>query len=414
MATPYTYAGYDMTKSMRLANLWTGTTAKAFWSNPVFGLTANPLPATLAAWGEVTERTFNRLAVKPDWGIKSVVTGGRDYLVSVETVVEKPFGRLLEFRVKRPTIKGRPKILLVAPMSGHYATLLRNTVTSLLPNADVFITEWRNAKNVPVSAGKFDIEDFTMHLVDFFRELGPDVHVISVCQPVPLTLAAVAWLAENEPKSQPATMTLIGGPVDPDANATEVTDFGNRVTMGQLENSVIQTVGANFPGIGRQVYPGSVQLTSFIAMNWEMHTSAFLNQIMRVARGEAGDRDRHNNFYDEYLAVMDMPAEFYLSTVNRIFKTREIARNAFEIDGKKVDLEKITSVPMKIVEGGRDDISAPGQCAAALEILTGLPDEMKAHHLEPDAGHYGIFSGKAWHQNIRPVVMDFIARHSAK
>ncbi len=414
MATPYTYVAYDATESMRLASLWAGTTAKAFWSNPVFGLAPNPLPASFAAWGEVTERTFNRLAIKPDWGINSVVTGGKDYLVTVEKVLEKPFGRLLEFRVKRPDVKDRPKVLLIAPMSGHYATLLRNTVTSLLPNCDVFITEWRNARNVPVSAGKFDIEDFTMHLVDFFRFLGPDTNVIAVCQPVPLTLAAVAWLAENEPESQPATMTLIGGPVDPDANATEVTDFGNRVTMGQLENSVIQTVGANFPGIGRKVYPGSVQLASFMAMNWDKHTAAFVNQIVRVARGEAGDRDRHNTFYDEYLAVMDMPAEFYLSTVHRIFKNREIARNEFVVGGRKVDFAKITSVPMKIVEGGRDDISAPGQCAAALDLLSGLPDHMKAHHLEPEAGHYGIFSGKAWHRNIRPVVMDFIARHREK
>ena len=411
MATPYTYTAYDMTETIRLNSQWMGATAKTFWSNPIFGLTANPLPATFAAWGEVSERAFNRLAVKPDWGIDSVVSAGKDYLVNVNTILDRPFGQLLEFRVRRPDAD-RPKVLLIAPMSGHYATLLRNTVNSLLPNCDVMITEWRNARNVPVSQGKFDIEDFTMHLVDFFREAGPNTNVIAVCQPVPLTLAAVAWLSEHEPQSLPASMTLIGGPVDPDANPTEVTDFGNRVTMGQLENSVIQTVGANFPGIGRQVYPGSVQLASFMAMNLEKHAKAFTDQIFKVARGEAGDRDRHNKFYDEYLAVMDMPAEFYLSTVERIFKTREIARNRFTIKGKPVDLGKITNVPTKIVEGGNDDISAPGQCAAALKLLTGLPDSMKAHHLEPEAGHYGIFSGRAWHQNIRPVVMEFIARHS--
>lgn len=413
MATPYTYSAYDMTETLRLNSLWLGATAKAFWSNPVFGLSPNPLPATFAAWGEVSERAFNRLAVKPDWGIDSVVSDGQDYLVSVNTVLEKSFGRLLEFKVNRPDVN-RPKVLLIAPMSGHYATLLRNTVVSLLPDCDVFITEWRNARNVPVSAGKFDIEDFTMHLVDFFREVGSKTHVIAVCQPVPLTLAAVAWLAEHEPKSQPASMTLIGGPVDPDANPTEVTDFGNRVTMGQLENSVIQTVGANFQGIGREVYPGSVQLASFMAMNLEKHSKAFADQIVKVAHGEAGDRDRHNKFYDEYLAVMDMPAEFYLSTVDRIFKTREIATNNFTIDGKPVDLTKIKDVPMKIVEGGRDDISAPGQCAAALDILTGLPSSKKAHHVEPEAGHYGIFSGRAWHENIRPVVLEFIEKHSGK
>jgi len=413
MATPYTYSAYDMTETLRLNSAWLGATAKTFWGNPMFGLSANPLPATFAAWGEVSERAFNRLAVKPDWGIDSVVCDGQDHLVFVNTVMEKPFGRLLEFKVNRPKAK-RPKVLLIAPMSGHYATLLRNTVVSLLPDCDVLITEWRNAKNVPVSAGKFDIEDFTMHLVDFFKEVGPETNVIAVCQPVPLTLAAIAWLAENDPKAQPASMTLIGGPVDPDANPTEVTDFGNRVTMGQLENSVIQTVGANHPGIGREVYPGSVQLASFMAMNLDKHTKAFVDQIGKTAHGEAGDLDRHNKFYDEYLAVMDMPAEFYLSTVNRIFKTREIATNNFTIDGKPVDLTKIKSVPMKIVEGGRDDISAPGQCAAALDILTGLPASKKAHHMEPDAGHYGIFSGRAWHENIRPVVLEFIKKHTAK
>ncbi|MCO5134432.1 MAG: polyhydroxyalkanoate depolymerase [Phyllobacteriaceae bacterium] len=411
MANPYTYTGYDATESARLASLWVAATAKTFWKSPAFGLSPNPLPAAFAAWGEVSERAIQRLTVKPDWGITSVVSGGRDCLVSVETVRKLPFGRLLEFKVKRPA-KSRPKVMLIAPMSGHYATLLRNTVISLLPDCDVLITEWRNARNVPVSQGKFDVEDFTKHLVDFFKVSGPQTHVIAVCQPVPLTLAAVGWLAEHEPAAQPASMTLIGGPVDPDANRTEVTDFGSRVTMGQLEHSVIQTVGVNYPGVGRKVYPGSMQLFSFMAMNWDKHAKAFANQIIRTVRGEAGDLDRHNTFYDEYLAVMDMPAEFYLSTVERVFKGREIARNDFAIDGKKVDMRKITSVPTKIVEGGRDDISAPGQCAAALKVLSGLPDEMKAHHLEPDAGHYGIFSGKAWHENIRPVVLEFIGKHS--
>ncbi|MCB1386820.1 MAG: polyhydroxyalkanoate depolymerase, partial [Nitratireductor sp.] len=394
MANPYTYTAYDATESTRLASLWVAATAKALWKQPVFGLSANPLPATFAAWGEVSERAIQRLTVKPDWGITSVVSGGRDCLVSIEPVKTLSFGRLLHFNVKRPQ-KDRPKVMLIAPMSGHYATLLRNTVVSLLPDCDVYITEWRNARNVPVSAGKFDVEDFTKHLIEFFRHTGSDTHVIAVCQPVPLTLAAIAWLAEHEPASQPRTMTLIGGPVDPDANRTEVTDFGRRVTMGQLEHSVIQTVGVNYPGVGRKVYPGSVQLLSFMAMNWDKHAKAFTEQIFRTVRGEAGDLDRHNSFYDEYLAVMDMPAEFYLSTVERVFKSRELARNAFTIDGKPVDLTKITSVPTKIVEGGRDDISAPGQCAAALKVLSGLPEDMKVHHLEPDAGHYGIFSGRA-------------------
>ena len=244
------------------------------------------------------------------------------------------------------------------------------------------------------------------------RHMGPDIHVIAVCQPAPLTLAATAYLAELDPDSQPRSLTLIGGPVDPDANQTDVTDFGRRVTMGQLEETMIQRVGFKYEGVGRMVYPGLLQLSSFMSMNAETHSKAFMDQIGRVARGEASDHDRHNKFYDEYLAVMDMPAEFYLSTVERIFKGLEIAKNEFVVAGHKVDMGKITNVAVKTVEGGKDDISAPGQCIAALDLCTGLPDSMKASHLEPDAGHYGIFAGRSWRNNIRPLVLDFIDANS--
>ncbi|MBZ0129230.1 MAG: polyhydroxyalkanoate depolymerase [Rhodobacteraceae bacterium] len=406
------FATYDLFESYRLGSEWMGATAKAYWSNPVFGLSHSPLPATFAAWGEVTERAFSRMVTKPDWGIDSVVTAGREYVVKVETVLTRPFGDLIQFRVDRPNPPNR-RVLLIAPMSGHYATLLRNTVRSLLPNCDVFITDWHNARDIPVSEGKFDIEDFTIYLADFMKEMGRDTHVIAVCQPAPLALAAVAYLAETDPESQPRTMTLIGGPIDPDAAATEVTDFGRRVTMGHLERTVIQRVGVKHKGFGRLVYPGAVQLSSFISMNLGSHAEAFSNQIGRVAREEAADHDRHNTFYDEYLAVMDMTGEFYLSTVERIFKGREIANNEFVIKGHKVDISKITRTAVKTVEGMDDDITAPGQCIAALDLLTGLPDSMKASHVEPGAGHYGIFSGKAWRKNIRPIVINFIDANAA-
>jgi poly(3-hydroxybutyrate) depolymerase len=286
--------------------------------------------------------------------------------------------------------------------------LLRSTVISLLPDCELYTTDWHNARDIPVSAGKFDIEDYTLYLVDYLRHLGPDTHVIAVCQPAPLTLAATAYLAEEDPAAQPRSLTLIGGPIDPDANATDVTDFGHRATMGQLEQSMIQRVGFKFPGVGRKVYPGLLQLASFMSMNGEKHSKAFTDQIQRVAKGEASDHDKHNNFYDEYLAVMDMTAEFYLSTVERIFKNGEIAKNDFTVAGKKVDISKITTVAVKTVEGADDDISAPGQCIAALDLCSGLPDAMKASHVEPGAGHYGIFAGKAWRNNIRPLVLDFI------
>ncbi|MEO8243442.1 MAG: polyhydroxyalkanoate depolymerase [bacterium] len=405
-------ATYDLMESIRNTNEWMGATARAMASYPAFSMSMNPMLQITAAWGEVAERSFGRMVTKPDWGIRSIVgPKGQDHLVDIETVVKKPFGDLIHFSVRRRSPLPR-KVLLVAPMSGHYATLLRSTVNSLLPDAEVYITDWHNARDIPVSAGKFDIEDYTLYLVEFMKALGPDIHVIAVCQPAPLTLAATAYLAAEDPKAQPRTLTLIGGPVDPDAATTDVTDFGRRITMGQLEQIAIQRVGFKYKGAGRLVYPGLMQLQSFMSMNAERHSKAFTEQIMRVANGEASDHDAHNRFYDEYLAVMDMTAEFYLSTVERIFKNREIAQNEFMVAGRHVDIGAITQVAVMTVEGAEDDISAPGQCVAALAMLTGLDDSKKSQHLEPGAGHYGIFAGKSWRMNIRPLVLGFIDSHS--
>ncbi len=405
---------YDFMETLRNTNQWLGASAKTMGAYPAFAAIPNPALNWMAAWGEVTERAFERMVAKPGWGIKSMTCeDGKDHVVQKTVVLERPFGDLLHFEVLGR--KPRPrKVLLVAPMSGHYATLLRSTVVSLLPDCEVYVTDWHNARDIPVSAGKFDVEDYTLYLVDFMRHLGPDTHVIAVCQPAPLTLAATAYLAEEEPKAQPATLTLIGGPIDPNAAPTEVTDFGHSVTMGLLEETMIQRVGFKYKGVGRLVYPGLLQLSSFMSMNADKHGKAFMDQIARVARGEAEDTDKHNTFYDEYLAVMDMPAEFYLSTVERVFKNAEIASNSFTVGGKPVDIGKITNVAVKTVEGAADDISAPGQCVAALDLLTGLPDEMKASHVEPEAGHYGIFAGKSWRNNIRPLVLDFIDSNSPK
>ena len=403
---------YDMMETMRNTNAWMGSTARAMASYPAFALSMNPMLQMTAAWGEVAERSFARMVVKPDWGIRSIVgPDGTDHLIDETVVVEKPFGNLLHFFVRRRAPMAR-KVLLVAPMSGHYATLLRSTVGSLLPDCDVYVTDWHNARDIPVSAGKFDVEDYTLYLAEFMRFMGPDTHVIAVCQPVPLALAATAYLAAEDPSAQPRSLTLIGGPVDPDAAATDVTDFGRRVTMGQLEQTAIQRVGFKHKGAGRMVYPGLLQLQSFMSMNAERHSKAFSEQILKVARGEASDHDAHNRFYDEYLAVMDMTAEFYLSTVERIFKKREIADNKFVVAGKHVDIGAITDVAVITVEGANDDISAPGQCVAALDLLTGLPEAKKAQHLEPGAGHYGIFAGKSWRLNIRPLVLNFIDANS--
>ena len=343
-------ATYDLMETMRNTNEWLGASARAMASYPVWGLVPHPIFKTMSAWGRVTERSFARMVIKPAWDIRTVVgEDGRDHLVEESVEIARPFGDLLHFKVQNRAEKTR-RILLCAPMSGHYSTLLRSTVASLLPDAEVWITDWHNARDIPVSEGKFDIEDYTQYIVDFMKHLGPDTHVVAVCQPVPLALAATALLAEQDPEAQPLTLTLIGGPVDPDAAPTEVTDFGRRVTMGQLEHLAIQRVGFKSAGVGRLVYPGLFQLAGFISMNM--------------------------------------------------------------VNGHKVDIGAITDVAVKIVEGSKDDISAPGQCLAALDLLTGLPDEMKAQHLEDGAGHYGIFAGRSWRENIRPLVFDFMDHHT--
>ena len=398
---------YDYFENIRQYNKWVASTTRTFWENPIFGLFPNPIPSTLAAWGKVTEHSLSRITSKPDWGIDSVISEGVEHLVALETIKELPFCNLIKFKSTR-TKKINRKVLIIAPMSGHYATLTRNTVISLLPNCDVYVTDWKNARDVPFSEGKFDIEDFTNYLVDFYRDLSPDLNIMAVCQPAPLALAASAITSDKAPKYNPKSLTLIGGPIDPDANPTDVTDFGHRTSMEALETTVTMPVGLNYKGVGREVYPGAIQLASFMAMNQETHGQAFANQIENEIAGRASEHDRHNKFYDEYLAVMDMTAEFYLSTVDRIFKKREIAQNKFCVKGIFVDLEKITSIPTFIIEGANDDISAPGQCLAALNILSKLPNNMKFSHLQNGAGHYGIFSGKAWRTKIRPLFLDFI------
>ena len=391
----------------RAAGQHFGALTRSFWSNPAFNLIPNAGPALLAAYGELVERSCSRMIAKPEWGIRSVRSNSVEHSVSSDLVVSKPFCDLVAFRAEGRAPLAR-RVLLVAPLSGHHPTLLRKTVAAMLPECDVFVTEWKNARDVPVAEGKFDIEDFTKYVTDFIRVLGRDTHVIAVCQPAPLALAAIADLARTEPEAQPLSLTLIGGPVIPDAAPTEVTEFGNRVTQGQIEHFLIQRVGAGHAGEGRMVFPGSIQLASFILMNAELHLSSYARQMGRISKGLACNDDRHNRFYDEYLAVMDLPAEFYSSTVWRLFKDGEIAQNGFSIENRPIDLGLISATAVMTVEGGRDDISAPGQSSAVLPMLTGVPDSMKASHVEPDAGHYGIFSGKAWRNRILPVILDFL------
>ncbi|MDC1035828.1 polyhydroxyalkanoate depolymerase [Alphaproteobacteria bacterium] len=397
---------YDLFEINKNYYQWFASTTKTFWTNPIFGLLPSPIPSAFAAWGRVTEHSLSRISVKPDWNISSYISGDSEYHVNEKIILNFPFCNLIKFESTNPKPE-KQKVLIIAPMSGHYATLVRKTVISLLPDCEVYVTDWKNARDIPFSKGKFDIEDFTKYLIEFFKELSPKLHILAVCQPAPLALAATAFLAK-EKKYLPSSLTLIGGPIDPNANPTSVTDFGNKIQMDKLKNLMTMSVGVNYKGVGRMVYPGIIQIMSFLSMNLTSHQKAFNEQIINEINGEASEFDRHNTFYDEYLAVMDMTAEFYLSTVDRIFKKREIAQNQFTLDGHILDLNNIKNVPTFVIEGKNDDISAPGQCLAALHILKNLPEKLKFNYLHHNAGHYGIFSGKAWRKDIRPQFIDFI------
>lgn len=397
---------YDLFEINKNYYQWFASTTKTFWTNPIFGLLPSPIPSAFAAWGRVTEHSLSRISVKPDWNISSYISGDSEYHVNEKIILNFPFCNLIKFESTNPKPE-KQKVLIIAPMSGHYATLVRKTVISLLPDCEVYVTDWKNARDIPFSKGKFDIEDFTKYLIEFFKELSPKLHILAVCQPAPLALAATAFLAK-EKKYLPSSLTLIGGPIDPNANPTSVTDFGNKIQMDKLKNLMTMSVGVNYKGVGRMVYPGIIQIMSFLSMNLTSHQKAFNEQIIKEINGEASEFDKHNTFYDEYLAVMDMTAEFYLSTVDRIFKKREIAQNQFTLDGHILDLNNIKNVPTFVIEGKNDDISAPGQCLAALHILKNLPEKLKFNYLHHNAGHYGIFSGKAWRKDIRPQFIDFI------
>ena len=404
---------YDFLETGRVGMEWMGATARAMGSSPGLRICTPHVASALRGWGDVTERSFSRMTMRPDWMLTPVAgADGMRREVYPETVMSTPFADLVRFRIEGAARPAR-KLLVVAPMSGHHATLLRPTIQALLETCDVWVTDWRNARDIPVEAGAFDVEDYTVLVERFLGIMGPGSHVLAVCQPVPLVLAATARMEAREDSDRPASLVLMGGPVDPAAAPTEVSDFGRLADIGWLETTALQTVGVGFAGRGRLVYPGSVQIASFMAMNVETHLSAFAGQVMRSARGAAAQDDRHNRFYDEYLAVMDMPAEFYISTVERIFKGRDIAGNRFSVKGEQVDLSAIRTTPILVVEGEEDDISAPGQCRAAFDLIS-TPAHLRHHHLEPGAGHYGIFAGRGWREGVYPAISGFYESLSAR
>lgn len=340
---------------------------------------------------------------RPPFDIQNVEVNGEKVRVSETNLSEKTFGRRVHFTLvdnKGDQIKRNvPKILLVAPMSGHYATLLRKTVIGLLPHADVSITDWKNAKNIPVSEGKFDMDDFSNYLREWLQEMGPNAHVISVCQPCPITMATIAQMEEDGDENTPLSMTLMGGPVEPSANPTDPVKLAKTMGMPYFK-ALIDYVPFGHKGVGRKVYAGWKQLTAFVSMNTQRHIDSGKQYVVDLQLEDFKSAKTFRQFYDEFLAVMDMTAEFYLQTINKVFIKEELPNGEMELNGRRVDLDQMRNTVVMTVEGEKDDISAPTQCSAAHDLCPNVPDDMKFAHLEPDAGHYGIFSGKAFRNNI--------------
>jgi poly(3-hydroxybutyrate) depolymerase len=347
---------------------------------------------------------------RPSFEINTVRAGNREVPVTEEALLRTPFATLLHFRKAPNELKPaavQPKVLLVAPMSGHFATLLRGTVKTLLPDHDVYITDWHNARDVPLDQGRFGLDEYVEHLISFLEEIGP-AHVIAVCQPCVQTLAAVAVMAEHKNPVQPRSMTLMSGPIDTRINPGKVNEMACSQTVDWFERNLIADVPYRYAGARRKVYPGFVQLASFMSMNMERHINAHTDLFHSLVQGDWKKADSIKAFYDEYLSVSDLPAEFYLETVRTVFQEHALARGTMTFKGKRIDPALIRRTALLTVEGERDDICPVGQTVAAHDLLTGLKPYMKRHHLQPGAGHYGVFSGKRWEGQVFPLVREFI------
>jgi polyhydroxyalkanoate depolymerase len=343
---------------------------------------------------------------RPDFGITSVRVGNRDVPVKEEVVLSFPFGDLLHFA--KDVDAPQPKVLVIAPLSGHFATLLAKTCTTLLRDHDVYITDWSNARDVPVSAGKFGVDEYCEYVISFLEEIGPGAHILAVCQPCVQALAAVSVMSEERHPATPRTMTLMAGPIDTRESPTEVNKLAMDKPLSWFKQTVISRVPQRYKGAGRRVYPGFLQLTAFVAMNLERHRSQHQKLYEHLANGDVAEAKKIKDFYDEYFAVLDLTEEFYLETIDRIFQRADLATGNFTYRGRKVDPSKITRTALLTVEGGRDDICALGQTAAAHDLCSSLRPHLKRHHLQANVGHYGTFNGKRWENEIYPVVRNFI------
>jgi len=381
--------------------------------NPLSPFAYWPGARTIAASAELFERTTRKFG-KPDFGIDSVKIDGKKVKVTEEIIDEKPFCTLTHF--KRHTKRNDPKVLIVAPMSGHFATLLRGTVEAMIPNHEVYITEWIDARLVPLHEGRFNLDDYVDYVMRDLKILGPNTHVMAVCQPaVPVFIAAAIMNAQND-KHAPASMTLMGGPIDPRISKTAVTELAEQRPLSWFEQSVVTNVPFYYPGAGRRVYPGFLQLSGFMQMNLDRHVGSHLKFFQHLIQGDGEDAEKHRKFYDEYLAVMDLTGEFYLQTVEMVFQKHLLPKGQMKWKDPKdeklhpVDTGKVTKTALMTIEGELDDISATGQTTAAHDLCPNLPADMHYHHTQENVGHYGIFNGRRWREEIQPRIADFIRK----
>lgn len=391
------------------------------FENPINPWTHTTFGKSIAAACDVFESTTRRYG-KPEFDLPDTLRGGKLVPVMEEVTKHENFCDLLHFNrdlsVLPPKLRKEaeadPKVLIIAPLSGHYATLLRGTVEAMLPEHDVTITDWTDARKVPLANGHFDLNDFVDTIIRALQHLGPNTHVMAVCQPGPAALAATAIMAEDGNPCRPASLTIMGSPIDTSKSPTAPTELAETRPLSWFKKNVVMSVPFPHPGLMRRVYPGFIQLSSFMAMNMDNHVSAHRKMFQHLIEGDGDSAEKHREFYDEYLAVMDLTEEFYLQTVKEVFQDRSLARGTFKHRGRLVDPGEITDTALLTVEGEKDDISGVGQTQAAHDLCCNLPKELQNDHIEPEAGHYGVFNGSRWRKNIQPKVHDFIRGHNTR
>jgi poly(3-hydroxybutyrate) depolymerase len=382
--------------------------ATHFWfRNPFNPLASTTFGRNIAAGAELFERMTRRYG-KPIFGLDTTQVDGVEHEVLEEVVWARPFGSLLHF--VRPTVPGhedQPKLLIVAPMSGHYATLLRGTVEAFLPTHRVYITDWNDARMVPLAIGQFDLDDYIDYIREILQALGPGVHTLGVCQPSVPLLAAVALMEAQGDPCAPASMTLMGGPIDSRKSPTEVNKLAEKRGVEWFRSNVLQTVPFPYPGAGRKVYPGYVQLSGFMAMNLDRHVNAHLEMFNHLVKDDGDSAEKHREFYDEYLAVMDLTAEYYMQTIETVFVKHQLPKGEMRHRGELVDTAAIKRCALMTVEGEKDDISGIGQTYAAQEICVNIPESRKRHYMQVGVGHYGVFNGSKFRTEICPRIGAF-------